>query len=138
MPYLSVAEKVFLGMEPRVKVGKLAFMNWTQLLRQSQDQLGMLETELDPAGFVGTGRTEPARTLFGLGRTTGGKVGDNLLPQEAISLGIAFLPEERKVHGLVLTMSVKDNVTLASLGQLCSRGLVSLGKELEVAGSFVG
>jgi rhamnose transport system ATP-binding protein len=71
------------------------------------------------AGLVGSGRTELARVLFGL---TPADRGEILLngravkihsPREAVALGIAYVPEDRRRHGLILEMPVAANVTLA-------------------------
>src|SRR5207237_282193 len=45
-------------------------------------------------------------------------------PMDAIRAGFAFVPEDRKAMGLVLSLSVADNIALASLGRLARRGLV--------------
>jgi ribose transport system ATP-binding protein len=73
------------------------------------------------AGLVGAGRTEVARVLFGADRPRSGQV---LLrgvpisvrrPIDAIRHGIALVPEDRKQHGVMLHMSVEDNVTAVRL-----------------------
>lgn len=74
------------------------------------------------AGLMGAGRTELASSLFGLysDRTSGEMIfkGKPVLfrnPNEAISAGMAYLPEDRKRYGLVLGMNISANITLASL-----------------------
>ncbi len=73
------------------------------------------------AGLVGAGRTELLRTIFGVDRAIAGRVvvGGTVValgdPVDAISAGIALVPEDRKSHGLLLEMSVGDNVTIAAL-----------------------
>jgi ribose transport system ATP-binding protein len=75
------------------------------------------------AGLVGSGRTEVARMIFGADRPAAGTVeieGRVLIartPVHAIRAGIALLPEDRRHEGLVLDFSVRENVTLASLGK---------------------
>ena len=80
---------------------------------------------LGVAGLMGSGRTEFASSIFGLyeGKTDGelfldGKATTIRNPNEAIRHGIAYLPEDRKRHGLVLNMGIASNITLASLGKL--------------------
>ena len=73
------------------------------------------------AGLVGAGRTEMLQVLFGIDRavsgsmTFGGKPLRLTCPNDAIEVGIALVPEDRKQHGLVLEMSVRKNISLAGL-----------------------
>ena len=73
------------------------------------------------AGLVGAGRTEMLRALFGVDPIVGGEVrvaGEavNLQsPYDAIEAGLALVPEDRKQQGLVLEMTVRENVGLAGL-----------------------
>jgi ABC-type sugar transport system ATPase subunit len=75
------------------------------------------------AGLVGSGRTEVARMIFGADRPASGTIeiaGSRLrarTPVDAIRAGIALLPEDRRHEGLVLDFSVRENITLASLGK---------------------
>jgi ABC-type sugar transport system ATPase subunit len=77
------------------------------------------------AGLAGAGRTEVARALFGVEPFQAGVVELNgkpvriRSPRQAIRAGIGFLTEDRKLEGLVLPQSVRDNALLAlrSLGQ---------------------
>jgi rhamnose transport system ATP-binding protein len=73
------------------------------------------------AGLVGAGRTELARTIFGL---TPADEGELLLdgkpasitsPAEAIRNGIAYVPEDRRRHGVIAELPISANITLASL-----------------------
>jgi ABC-type sugar transport system ATPase subunit len=83
------------------------------------------------AGLVGAGRTEVMRAIFGADVCDGGTVskrGRQLSiqgPRDAIAAGIAYLPEDRKDHGLVLSLSGAENVALASLERHGVAGLVS-------------
>ncbi len=73
------------------------------------------------AGLVGAGRTELARTLFGITPADRGEIlvaGRRVRiasPARAVELGIAYVPEDRRQHGVVLEMSVAANTTLAIL-----------------------
>ena len=86
------------------------------------------------AGLMGSGRTELATALFGMNPTTGGEVlqGGRPLaltsPGDAIAAGIALVPEDRRLQGLVLEHSVRDNLALPMLGDLRRRGLVAADK----------
>ncbi len=76
------------------------------------------------AGLVGAGRTELARLIFGADRLERGRMllaGREIAPRsprEAIDLGIGLLTEDRNRLGLVATMGVRENVTLAGLRSL--------------------
>jgi ABC-type sugar transport system ATPase subunit len=83
------------------------------------------------AGLVGAGRTEVMRAIFGADILDSGKIRKNGQiitvhnPRDAIASGIAYLPEDRKDHGLVLSMSGVENIVMASLERYCLAGLVS-------------
>jgi rhamnose transport system ATP-binding protein len=95
------------------------------------------------AGLVGSGRTELARALFGLTPADGGelRVGGRTLsvgsPAEAIRAGLAYVPEDRRRHGVILEMSVAANATLAVLRALRSGPFLDTAREREIAGAFV-
>lgn len=87
------------------------------------------------AGLVGAGRSELMRLLFGADQKESGRV--LLLEQEvkinspihAIQHGIGYLSEDRKRDGLVLTMDIAQNITMANLNIVCKAFLVSRKKE---------
>ena len=72
-------------------------------------------------GLVGAGRTELLRALFGIDPLLGGEIGvggkllDLRSPRDAIAAGLALVPEDRKQQGLILEMSIRNNVGLAGL-----------------------
>ena len=74
------------------------------------------------AGLVGAGRTELARTIFGLTPADHGEIllcGERVRiasPAEAIRRGIVYLPEDRRRHGVIAELPISANITLASLG----------------------
>lgn len=88
------------------------------------------------AGLVGAGRTELLQAMFGVDDVLAGSVtaGDRQLTprsaRDAIESGLALVPEDRKHHGVVLEMSVRHNISLASLQQQArSGGLVNFAAE---------
>jgi len=88
------------------------------------------------AGLMGSGRTELAMSLFGAfgDRATGnmyvgGRPCSVRSPQEAIASGIALVTEDRKRYGLVPTMNVRANMTLASIGRFARFGLIRTREE---------
>jgi ribose transport system ATP-binding protein len=82
------------------------------------------------AGLIGSGRTEILETVFGLRRVESGTFeidGQRWLPKspaDAIEQGIALVPEDRHVQGLVLDHSIERNVTLSRLPYLSRWGWV--------------
>ena len=95
------------------------------------------------AGLVGSGRTELARTLFGLTPADAGTLALNGTPlrvhspADAIRAGIAYVPEDRRQHGVVLEMSIAANTSLASLGSVSDRGLIDRARERAAAQDYV-
>ena len=82
------------------------------------------------SGLVGSGRTSTAKAIIGaIPRTCGtikidGKPVKINNPSDAIACGIGYLPEDRKYEGLLLTKTVKENISLPSLRRKFSRGIV--------------
>jgi rhamnose transport system ATP-binding protein len=95
------------------------------------------------AGLVGAGRTELARVLFGLVPADSGeiKVAGRAVrptgPAEAIARGLAYLPEDRRRHGVVLDLSVAENLTLSTLSAISRHGWLDLAAERETARRLV-
>jgi rhamnose transport system ATP-binding protein len=95
------------------------------------------------AGLVGAGRTELARTIFGL---TPADVGELWIdgspvriasPHEAIARGLAYVPEDRRRHGVVLELPIEQNVSLAAWRRLFPAGWLRRDREREEARRFV-
>lgn len=95
------------------------------------------------SGLVGSGRTELVKAIFGADPIDSGKVfiyGKEVQitsPQSAIAAGMGLLPEDRKYEGLVLKLSVKQNVSMASLGKLLKRGMLQLNIEKSKVLDFI-
>lgn len=95
------------------------------------------------AGLVGSGRTEMARAIFSIDRRTSGDIFLDSVktkinkPLDAIKSRIAYLSEERKKDGLVLILSVKENIVMASSDQFTRGIFIKPKKEKVVAQSFV-
>jgi ribose transport system ATP-binding protein len=95
-------------------------------------------------GLMGAGRTELLQTIFGLHPFASkgavyvdGKRCDLRSPEQAIAAGLALAPEDRKLDGLVLSMNVAENVSIASLSQTTRVGLLQPRRERELVGRFV-
>jgi len=95
------------------------------------------------AGLVGAGRTELARVLFGLTPADAGvvRLGGRTVrvrsPAEAVGLGLAYLPEDRRRHGVISEMSIAANTTLASLRAITHGGFLDFEEEREIAGDYL-
>ncbi len=94
------------------------------------------------AGLVGAGRTELARAVFGLTPVDSGEIllrGERVRigsPREAIKRGIAYLPEDRRRHGVILDMQIGSNITLASLDKISRGAGLDFRRERELAGDY--
>ena len=83
---------------------------------------------LGMAGLVGAGRTNVARAIFGVEPATSGSIqieGQNVAitsPQQAIKLGLAYVPEDRQLHGLIPAMPITANISLPMLFKYAQRG----------------
>ncbi len=83
---------------------------------------------LGMAGLVGAGRTEVSQALFGVIPADDGVIEVEgravriTSPHQAMELGLAYVPEDRQHHGLVLPMDITDNITLPILNRFTHRG----------------
>jgi ABC-type sugar transport system ATPase subunit len=87
------------------------------------------------AGAMGAGRTATLAALFGTAKagvsgtvTVDGKAVSLASPRGAIAAGIAYVPEDRKAMGLVLGLSVADNLALSALGRMSRLGVMDGAK----------
>jgi rhamnose transport system ATP-binding protein len=96
------------------------------------------------AGLVGAGRSEVARAIFGIDKRTSGTVrlaGRQLRagsPLAAMAAGMALVPEDRRAQGLVMDMSIDQNVALASLSRLSQFGVIRHTSERRLASIWAG
>jgi rhamnose transport system ATP-binding protein len=94
---------------------------------------------LGMAGLVGAGRTDVARSIFGITPATGGQIiidGQPVSitsPRQAMDLGLAYVPEDRQHHGLVLPMPIAYNITLPKLADYAAGGWIKNGNENQAA-----
>ena len=96
------------------------------------------------AGLVGAGRSEVMRAVFGIDPKETGEIyikGEKVeikSPRDAMLQGMGFVPEDRKLQGLVLGMSVGRNTTLAALKAVANQaGFINHKQEKEMADKFV-
>ena len=82
------------------------------------------------AGLVGAGRTELARLIFGADKRRSGELylnGEKVeinSPEDAIRAGIGYVPEDRKLQGVFLQMSCRENITMNILGRCANAGML--------------
>jgi rhamnose transport system ATP-binding protein len=95
------------------------------------------------AGLVGAGRTELAHVLFGLTPADEGVIRLRgaavrvTTPAEAVRLGVAYLPEDRRRHGVIGEMSIAANTTLAALRAITRAGFLDFAAEREIATTYL-
>ena len=96
------------------------------------------------SGLMGAGRTELAMSIFGCSYGTGisgtikihGKEVKLHSPRQAIDAGLAYVTEDRKVNGLILSNPISVNTTLANLKGVTKHGVINGDKELQVANEY--
>ena len=96
------------------------------------------------SGLQGAGRTELAMSIFG--HSYGTEISGELYidgqskslktVREAIEAGLAYVTEDRKGNGLILTESIAKNTTMARLEKVCNNGIIDVAKENAVAEDY--
>lgn len=131
-----------ISMQRGEEVLKISNLTTKNLLKNVSFSLHAGEI-LGVAGLVGAGRTEMARAIFGLDHIESGETLVNGVitniknPREAINAGIGFITEDRKSEGLVLSLDVGSNMTLAGLSKL-ARGIhINLKNERSVVNEYI-
>jgi len=93
-------------------------------------------------GLVGAGRTELAEIIFGAAKKESGKIIFNgkeinpKSPRAAIDTGIALVPEDRKKHGALLTLSIKNNINMPIYKRISKFSVINAKKELEISNKY--
>ena len=95
-------------------------------------------------GLVGAKRTELARAIFGADPLDAGEVfvHHNKVtihsPADSIKAGIAYLSEDRKLNGVAVRMSIRENITMASMDKVCNAaGVISHDEEAKASKTFI-
>jgi len=87
------------------------------------------------AGLMGAGRTEVAQSLFGYKKLQKGTISLNgkpvkiSSPLQAKKLGFGYVTEDRKLEGLIVDFSVKDNLSLTNFNKVSSNGIIKANEE---------
>ena len=93
-------------------------------------------------GLVGAGRTELAQLIFGAAKKDSGQIifkGKEInpkSPREAIDLGLALVPEDRKRHGAMLGVSIKNNINMPIYERNSTLSVINSKKEREIAEKY--
>ena len=94
-------------------------------------------------GLVGAGRSEIMRAIFGVDKLDSGELfieGKHVKiksPQQAVKLGLALIPENRRLEGLALKLNVLFNITVVKLKQISSLNIINKRKQVAIADQFV-
>lgn len=138
---LAVSHPAHLSHQPGAE--RLRVENWSSPGKFRNVQFTLRAGEiLGLAGLVGAGRSEVAQAIFGMDPGATGRLFVNgqeqtiRSPQDALALGIGFLPEDRKRQGLVLTMNCRENASLAALPNLTSNGFIRRHEERATAQQY--
>lgn len=94
-------------------------------------------------GLIGCGATEIAKALFGVCKIDRGEIIllkdkiERMTPEAAVRHKVAYISEDRKIEGLNLIGSVKDNITLTMIGEWAKAGFLNRKKEMVKAEEMV-
>lgn len=95
------------------------------------------------SGLMGAGRTELAKTIYGYYKKQSGQIYikgnkvENKSPKDGLKNGIAYVSEDRKGDGLILGLSVKENMSISSLDRVSSPFRVNKQKELDEVKDYI-
>jgi len=95
------------------------------------------------AGLVGAGRTQVVRALFGADQKLAGQIFINghavtiNSPADAVRNGLGLVPEDRKNQGLLMDLSVAENMTITNLKKLTRAGVIKKAREKSTAESLI-
>jgi ribose transport system ATP-binding protein len=95
------------------------------------------------AGLIGAGRSELMQGLFGFTRPSRGLARLNGRPlhlgspARSVASGILYLSEDRQQHGILPTLSVRENIGISVLDQICRAGVISTSAERRAVGGVI-
>jgi len=95
------------------------------------------------AGLLGSGRSECARAIFGIDKSTSGNITINgkkysyIYPQKAIEEGLGFCPEDRKVEGIVGDLTIRENIILALQANKGIFKYLPMKKQQEISQKYI-
>ena len=94
-------------------------------------------------GLLGSGRTETAKVLFGYDLPDSGDImigGKKVVlkaPKDGLKNGLAFVTENRREEGVIPNMTVRENISISSLPQICRRGFISRKRQEALAEEYI-
>ena len=94
------------------------------------------------AGLVGAGRTELVSTIFGDRQAESGEIfleGQKVVfkePKQAIAAGIGYVPEERRNYGILPSMNIRENLTIAGISRLFRFPVIDRRQEKEIVDTY--
>lgn len=128
-----IGEEIFSVKD--IKRGKI--VNNVSFSLRSGEVLGL-------TGLIGSGRTETLRTIFSADSKDSGQIFINNQakeinsPRQAVRAGVALVPEDRKNHGVILSMSVKENITMSMLETVAGKiGIFRKNKEKSIVEELI-
>ncbi|MDS0524227.1 sugar ABC transporter ATP-binding protein [Clostridium sp. SHJSY1] len=95
------------------------------------------------AGLLGSGRSECAKTIFGIDKSTSGnitisgKTYSYIYPQKAIEEGLGFCPEDRKIEGIVGDLTIRENIILALQANKGIFKYLPIKKQQEISQKYI-
>lgn len=95
------------------------------------------------AGLVGAGRTETVRAIFGADPMQSGEIfvdGKEVKihsPGDAIREGLALIPEDRKKHGVLLDMSIKENISFITIKTISKASVINQKADIGLANQYI-
>ncbi|MVX64729.1 ATP-binding cassette domain-containing protein [Clostridium chromiireducens] len=95
------------------------------------------------AGLLGSGRSECARAIFGIDKSTSGNITINgktysyIYPKKAIEEGLGFCPEDRKVEGIVGDLTIRENIILALQANKGVFKYLPMKKQQEISRKYI-
>ena len=95
------------------------------------------------SGLIGAGRTELAKTIYGHFKKQSGKVYvngkevNNKSSQDGLKNKIAYVSEDRKGDGLIVELSIKENMTISSLNSIASLLKINKAKEIKIVKEYI-
>jgi ribose transport system ATP-binding protein len=124
--------------KPREPAMRVENLNWENKLTDISLEIGAGEI-VGIGGLDGQGQKMLLLALFGVLKGVGGRIEVNGRPvrmgspahAKSRDIGVALVPEDRKTEGLMLAMSIGENLTLASLGALASGPFIDRAKEAQ-------
>jgi ribose transport system ATP-binding protein len=140
-------EEDYYGQKKRVSVGSEVALSVRALCREGDYEDVSFDLRkgeiLGICGVIGSGREEVLRSIAGLRPPDSGEIAVSgrvhalRRSVNSVAAGIGYVPQERRTEGLVMALPVVDNIALPSLRKFRDFGLISYGRQREVAQAWI-